>query len=66
MKTPDALYEAKEAVLAVHKAMSYDTNDRDTKIAGHAWLREHYSIITKAYQLLSDAIDSYNDHERGE
>ena len=64
MKTPDALYEAVEATSNIHKAMHDDWNDPDTKPAGIKWLQKYYPIISDAYLILSDARNSYNDHER--
>jgi hypothetical protein len=66
MKTSEALFEAVESVSLVHQAMFDDMNDPDTKPAGVEWIQKYYPIITDAYQILSDARNSYNDHERGE
>ncbi len=65
MKTPDALFEALEAISNIHKAMYRDMKDPDTKPAGIEWLHRKHPIITEAYQLISDTRNSLNDHERG-
>ena len=65
MKTGDKLFEAAEAISAIHKAMFDDMNDPDTKPAGIEWIQKYYPSITEAYQIISDTRNSYNDHERG-